>query len=777
MAEEPQVRTIRFAGKDVDAHKFVRLAQSKVQQWMDYQMLQGDERTDFLNSFNNVLQGLVDGTYTTSDFGRILELPYETKQYREKDGAYQEGEKKWYHSARVGFDANANVETYLNGVADALDQVSTSDKKDEVKNKKKWSKNTLYASIKNAIFGDGNEFSQEQLTAWADAHDPVGDNGTRDTSKRRNFLKQVIENYQKEIQGDAYDITDEVKQEELNKIAGYLKDGVSDFELGQINSKLRDYLFTGSTYFTPEQKAQTDTKTSYNTYINTNDVENPISILDDPTKHNQLNELKLNRIKKQFLEYKGADFADTPFNVAYVKNVSSPKTTESLRNKSLSDMRELRYYKTPDGRTLSFDEYQSMFFEYINIHGKEVKDKKYIIDWDRGYILEAKKNKDDNSIYQCVLRPISKVIQDSISSNDQDLQHLLFEDYKNHYNVRIGKTGMALNEIDAVNNNNKPKEDGENTDSSGSDEDFWDFETDEWTFDNDATDGGNNSKLPRGDRTGRTPQPESGYSATDKIITNLENLKLWRNLQGNREVYNIGASIRGFHETPDFNVVKSFTSKPLEDGKAQALATLNQMGHAYAAGTTDQAKAFAGQIALHDRGLSTAMTYDAKNAEETNKTVKAEIDNSAKNGALRHAVGEANRKQDVSLYNAQKMLRAELASKNTKAITDNITARQSGIGTSAQKNEERALANAYLNDPQVVEAYNRYVTLYTQKYSGGKWDDNDEKALTAASFEYQRAIEQAKNWAALGRVQSINAPYATYSAIYRQPVPDPFPAH
>jgi hypothetical protein len=49
--ENNKPKTIHFAGRDLDRNDFVRLAQSKANQWMDYQMLQGDERTDFMNSF------------------------------------------------------------------------------------------------------------------------------------------------------------------------------------------------------------------------------------------------------------------------------------------------------------------------------------------------------------------------------------------------------------------------------------------------------------------------------------------------------------------------------------------------------------------------------------------------------------------------------------------------------------------------------------------------------------------------------------------------------
>jgi hypothetical protein len=49
--------------------------------------------------------------------------------------------------------------------------------------------------ISDAIFGEGNGFSEEQLNAWADAKDPNKEGETRSTKGRHKFIEDILANY------------------------------------------------------------------------------------------------------------------------------------------------------------------------------------------------------------------------------------------------------------------------------------------------------------------------------------------------------------------------------------------------------------------------------------------------------------------------------------------------------------------------------------------------------------------------------------------------------
>lgn len=244
---------LNFGGREIDSRDFVRRAQNKVVDWMDYQNLKGDERKDFLDTFNTAIQNIVNRTWTISDYGRIIGLEYNKGQQYTKDGKRLEpGEKSWF-KGKVNFDAANSVETYLNGIAGVSNKISSNSA-----GKKSWSKSSAGVSILSAIYGDEDnipkdeEIGSQQLTNWAEEVNDKYINGKRSTEGRVKFIKDVLSNYLNDVQNGVYDISDVDKQSEVNKITKILADGkITPFELGTL--RLQGLLFEGEKFLSNKQ--------------------------------------------------------------------------------------------------------------------------------------------------------------------------------------------------------------------------------------------------------------------------------------------------------------------------------------------------------------------------------------------------------------------------------------------------------------------------------------------------------------------------------------------
>lgn len=252
-------KTIKFAGREIDQNEFVRRAKAKAEEWMDYQGLKGDQRTDFINEFNNQLSGIVKGTYSVNDVGEIEgATDTGTQYYGEQTGSRKKNRKPTGGLipvvSRYGFNPSGNVATYLNGIAGAMNEQP----KEETKTKKgkAWDSNSMARHISNYVFNK-EEFDDELAKQWADATgDVIGENGLRGITNRNAAIKEQLQKYQSDLINGVYDISDEDKAAELDKITKLTGDNLSDWERNKLAPWMSNLLFTGERYLTKEDQAK-----------------------------------------------------------------------------------------------------------------------------------------------------------------------------------------------------------------------------------------------------------------------------------------------------------------------------------------------------------------------------------------------------------------------------------------------------------------------------------------------------------------------------------------
>ena len=234
-------KTINFAGRTLDQNEFTRVVRQNTDKWISYQGLKPDEAAAFKESLNDILDGVYSGRYSVTDTGALSGKDPNTTTLSGK--------------FRKGYDPNANVMGFLNNLAGRMKETSTQET--EQKTTKSWNKtSTMGQYISDAIFGEGNTFSKEQLTRWADNYDAANTEGIRGTTGRVNFIKEQLEKYKTDIESGVYsDISDEDKQEEIKKIDSLLNGGLDSWEVGKLAPWATHLLFTDKNYYeTPEEK-------------------------------------------------------------------------------------------------------------------------------------------------------------------------------------------------------------------------------------------------------------------------------------------------------------------------------------------------------------------------------------------------------------------------------------------------------------------------------------------------------------------------------------------
>lgn len=253
MAEQNnEKQTINFAGREIDKKEFGRRVQAKLGAWMDYQGLRGEERTDFIQAINDKMNGLFDGTLTSSEFG-VIEggAPNQENQYKQ-NGSRSEG---FSLSRRHGFNPGENADIFLNGIAGTMDEGASTSRRSS-KKAATWDKSLSTKQVMDSIFGEGNEGTAAQLKLWADKFDPVN-NGVRSTEGRKKHIIEQLDNYIGRLNSGEFDLSDEDREAEIKRI-GSLKNALynnDSFELGKLAPWVSNLLFTDEEYYaTPEAK-------------------------------------------------------------------------------------------------------------------------------------------------------------------------------------------------------------------------------------------------------------------------------------------------------------------------------------------------------------------------------------------------------------------------------------------------------------------------------------------------------------------------------------------
>lgn len=771
--ENNKPKTIHFAGRDLDRNDFVRLAQSKANQWMDYQMLQGDERTDFMNSFQEVLQGVVDGKYTTSEFGKIHGIPEEENYYKERNGQRTDGKGGFLSSRRVGFNPYTNVQTYLIGVANQL-----TPKKD--KSLKEWNSNTLRDIIGTSIFGEGNQQdptkNPEQLLAWANQYDPLND-GKRDTAGRQGFIEQELKKYAKALNNGEYDISDEDKVKELDRINA-LSNGASGFELGKIAPWMSHYMFTGERYMTQEEKDEVAATNKNNAYLN-NTGTNPYSFgtqeyntsIDTKKKYwlDHLSQYLNNQTQsygQQLLFYDRENVLDAD-NINKAKNLSIDNFLKIITNTNQP-----------------FEFRSEVVSEYLKHNAKLINNTYYLPSWNKGLLITATKSNN-----QYILN--FNAIKDAFNSGDSSLQTWLANSYLKYNKItdisykqggvlkaRLG-TNLLFNDNDLLNDPDKPGSNNPSTNNSST--------TQPNTGSTAGVVGSNlltgtlgdsktpeDTEIPENGETGRIPGKEYNISPTDRYITWLENRKLNLAKWTNQMVYNIMNGIRNFHVSPPMEHYKQYTDKPLEDYIAKNNADFNRLGNIAASGTSDQGAGHAYNINYQRQAASANAPLISKQADDTRASIDKENEVAQKNNLYRHEAGEKNRQSDIALWNTRRHMLAELFSKNGALDVNNIMSRQYGTALNAERNYNRDKLYAIQNDSKVKTLQSQVDALTATCYENPS-DEEAKRNLRITRLQLEQAKQAAADCYDTEHLAPTGTPYAGYGYIFGKQTPNPVP--
>ena len=326
---DTEKKTLRFAGRDIDQSEFVRRAQAKVNEWMDYQGLKGDQRSDFMRQFNDQLAGITNGQYTINDSGEVVGATDTGKlYYGEQTGRYKKNGKPtggWIPIVeRDGFNPSGNVVTYLNGIAGAMPEIK------KPSTKKKYIGPEEY--VKQQVFGDSNPTDTGYIR-WADALDVADDKGMRSINNRSNEIKKYAETLKTLIDNNTYEFdSDDAKSKALLELQLLIdQDGPS---WRNHNPWLDNYLFTGRTYQTPEQLAQQqpaqqqiiDQETAYIQGVD--GATNPYNQSEDPKNYNRVEQERAKRLEQKVL----TDFQNIPIDTNFVDDTNTKKIFKTRFN-------------------------------------------------------------------------------------------------------------------------------------------------------------------------------------------------------------------------------------------------------------------------------------------------------------------------------------------------------------------------------------------------------------------------------------------------------------
>lgn len=750
--QEQKPITIRFAGKEMDAHEFVRRARAKAVDWMNYQDLRGDERRDFLNSFQTTLQGIVDGTIPVSEFGKIEGLDDTDYKYIQSTGERTDVDGGFLRKARIGFDPNLNVETYLNGIADSMGQV----KEPATAGKKKWNRFTAADRINGAIFGAYIPSSvddltdNEQLQRWADRFDPIGNNGIRTTGGRQAFIKNQLLSYRDDLLNDKYDISPEDKNNELNFLNQFTGDTqINEFELGKMFPWMSHLLFTDSKYMNQQARQQQTSQDALTGFLYGN---GPVPY--DPVLNPQEYQTAIT-LKNQVLERNWTN----EFNNYNIKSTLQGEST--YINNSKASVEKLKQYQQNLLQITDVDEFMNLQRSYstedanLNLYlyfsgiGQSVNNNdSYYADWKNGNLFKIHKNSDKE--ISVSITPLSQ----EIKTKDAALKSYLYNSYKEYKNyVPLEKKGGVLMAEDGS-KTRKPKTTTTTTTTTtqpstdvqtGTDDGtLGEGEFDEGVLGEETANTDNpDLTIPQTQDTGNPNDKTYSQNPYNRAQTLLDMYKNGLAKSLNNNIYNVMSGITAFHANPFHEHYKQYTSKPLEDDIARNNATYNQMGANAAAGTADQGAANAYQLAYRKQANAANQPLIMKQADDTRASIDKELEVARKNDFNRHEVGEKNRQADVALYNTKLHMKAELLNKNGNIDLKQIQGMQLGLAEAAESNYAREAKWDIYNDPKVSAARTEYEDLKARKLSGD-WDPTkDEPLLTQAAIAYQQAKEDA----------------------------------
>ena len=711
-------KSLRFAGRDIDSNDFVRYSQAGFNQYMLKNNLSEDQKQDAINSFNKMLPGIVNGSYSVSDFGKIEGGISANYSYDNKGKRVFGGEKT--------FNPYQFVETYLNGIVGAMKD-STATQQTE---KQKWSTDTLYNRLTGSIFGkyvpsNISELSQsEQFLNWANKYDPYDQTtGKRSTENRTKFITEQLSEYRNDIVNGLYNLTDEDKEAELKRIDQMIgPDGLNPYSLGTLAPWVGHLLFTENKYQTAEQQEAARVQAEAQNYSNLKKTLSKFPLNQNAKLGNQVYKYSQGDAKLQSRVNKINSFKYLNAYLAYING------KEGLSDEEKASIKNLATYT------------------YFNKLLKGYNSGIYS-DWENGVIYII--NKDNNQNINVDKQSISEYFNNASEPEQQELI--------TSYNKKISgyKSGGILKASSGqkflYNGPDGPDGDEENNKSSAKTPQQpttpqqpitptpdTKIELEEYIL-------GENNGVPTLYEQTSNKTAHTISNPYDKAITALELGKYGVAKTGNLQNYWTLSQLSPVLKWANRTEYKTYTPVDIERQMALNEANFNQLGAQAATATSDQGAAFARQLTSRKALTQANNPLATQEQQMTNATVENSLKNENQNNQNQYDVAIGNNIAIVAAKNKQLINKAEFTKKNADLDVKRIMAEQYGIAAGAEQAFNEDMQYAVEND-QTVKAAKADYNAAKEAYLASQTDETraaSRAALINAQNMYNEVVRQA----------------------------------
>lgn len=289
MAEQKNKVKYKFGQSELDLKNYIHNLSNNVQGYLNSKNWSEGQKQEFMNAYKNILAGFNDqlanntNRFSTDDFGTITDTqgiisnkdnddidPVGSEYYYDNDGnrittddynLLKDKKKKNYKS----FSANREVASYFNTIGNALRQYSKSDEEKQESNNFDLSKHGFLPTWTSEQNPGGGDFDTTSYTPYIEM-DQIGEDGTRQTSKRAQYLKEQLTNYLNNLSSYNYEnspFKDEATykqrlQEAINGLEnGYnSEDTIALNRAGINNDFLKNFFSNGTSTEQPKTELQ-----------------------------------------------------------------------------------------------------------------------------------------------------------------------------------------------------------------------------------------------------------------------------------------------------------------------------------------------------------------------------------------------------------------------------------------------------------------------------------------------------------------------------------------
>lgn len=286
MAEQKNRVKYKFGQSELDLKNYIHNLDTNVQSYLNSKNWREGQKQEFINAYKNMLAGFNDqltnntNRFSTDSFGTITDTqgiisnkdnddidPVGSEYYYDDNGnrittddynLLKDKKKKNYKS----FSANREVASYFNTIGNALRQYSKSDEEKQESNNFDLSKHGFLPTWTSEQNPGGEDFD---TTPYIEM-DQIGEDGTRQTSKRAQYLKEQLTNYLNNLSSYNYEnspFKDEAtyKQRLQEAISGLengynSEDTIALNRAGINNDFLKNFFSNGTSQEQPKSELQ-----------------------------------------------------------------------------------------------------------------------------------------------------------------------------------------------------------------------------------------------------------------------------------------------------------------------------------------------------------------------------------------------------------------------------------------------------------------------------------------------------------------------------------------